>query len=376
MGEPLAIIPIIDQTIELGHDEITIPMQGFLFVPPSSTVSVREYGDLAVYIRRMFICNNQRDLLPAWARFVRGVIDCPYLQPTASREEIHQEEMFQSVQQALEQQLVKGLRHIADTEPATWKRIVQGHSSVIMGWAVRDNAFFEQVADMVMFQTSRGQMSLPEYLNLTGNSIYYVTQQLGSLQEQLLGEERGVPVIEAAWFAVTPFLEKYAMFHSGVALVQMDGDSKQLLRPAPEERFNALLEWYRAQSIRVRVATFKPEEVPALMIYPKDAEFYKETRNALDSGSLPGPLAGLVNSYINRMPDVSEDELRGTLYLNASCPLIQQLADTPPAESIRNALLQLIYEVARLFAGRILTPADVKGAFGEAIKAMGVLATK
>ena len=43
----------------------------------------REFGDLNVYIRRMFICERERDLLPPWARFVRGVVDSPLLQPTA-----------------------------------------------------------------------------------------------------------------------------------------------------------------------------------------------------------------------------------------------------------------------------------------------------
>ncbi|MEP7289404.1 MAG: ATP-binding protein [Chloroflexota bacterium] len=376
MSEPLAIIQLHDQTIDLGHDEITIPLQGFLFVPSHSVASVHEYGDLAVYIRRMFICEHQRDLLPPWARFVRGVIDCPYLQPTASREEIHQEDMFGSVQQALEQQLVAGLRNIAETEPTVWKRIVQGHSDVITGWAVRDNEFFAQVADIVTFRTSRGLLSLPEYLKLTNGTVYYVTRELGSLQEQLLGEGRGVPVVDASWFSVTAFLQKYADFKQDIQLVQLDGESKQLLRPVDADPYLALMDFYRKLGIRVRVVTFKPEEVPALVIYPKDAEFITESRNALDQGMLPGPLAGLVSDYIDKMKTSDEDDIRGTLYLNASCALIKQLAETPPAEATRDSVLTLIYQVARLFAGRTLTPTDVKAAFGETIKALEALASK
>ncbi len=224
MDNPLAIIPLKDHTIDLGHDQAAIPMQGFLFIPPLSVASLHEYGDMNVFIRRMFICERQMDLLPPWARFVRGVIDCPDLQPTASREEIQQEELFQSVQQALEQQLLAALRHIAATDPDTWRRIIDGHASLITRWAVRDNEFFEQVADIVTFRTSRGKLNLPDYLQLTGNTLYYISRELGSLQEQLLGESRGVPVIDASWSFVLPFLEKYAHFRPDVALVQMDGD--------------------------------------------------------------------------------------------------------------------------------------------------------
>src|SRR5262249_34074833 len=69
---PLALLPLEDGVVNLGHDTITVPLRGFLFVPPGSVASVREYGDLRVTIRRMFICERERDLLPTWARFVRG----------------------------------------------------------------------------------------------------------------------------------------------------------------------------------------------------------------------------------------------------------------------------------------------------------------
>ncbi|RYG64442.1 hypothetical protein EON80_19225, partial [bacterium] len=45
-SQPLAVIPLHDHVVELGHDTLTFPLQGFLFVPPGSMVSVREYGDV------------------------------------------------------------------------------------------------------------------------------------------------------------------------------------------------------------------------------------------------------------------------------------------------------------------------------------------
>ncbi len=191
-AKPLCVMPLRAGKVNVGHDTLTVPLKGFLFVPPATQASVREFGDLTVYIRRMFICERERDLLPPWARFVRGVIDCPLLQPTASREGIHQDENFESVRQALEDQLGDGLRRLARQNPSTWKRVVRGHSDVIIGWAVTDNEFFERVEDIVTFRTTRGPLSLPEYLGQSGGNLYYVTRELGSLQEQLLAEGRNV----------------------------------------------------------------------------------------------------------------------------------------------------------------------------------------
>src|SRR4029077_1050627 len=119
-----------------------------------------------------------------------------------------------------------GLRDLARDNPEVWHQLVRGHADVITSWAVKDNEFFEHVKDIVCFRTSRGLLSLPEYLKLSGGSLYYVTREMGSLQEQILAEGRDVPAIDASWFSVTPFLEKYAARHPHVGLVQMDAEAK------------------------------------------------------------------------------------------------------------------------------------------------------
>jgi molecular chaperone HtpG len=361
-AKPLCVLPLYDAKVRAGQDALTVPLKGFLFVPPGSVASVREFGDLTVYIRRMFICERERDLLPPWARFVRGVVECPTLQPTASREGLHQDENFESVRQALEEQLGEGLRRLARENPATWKQVVRGHSDVIIGWAVTDDEFFERVADLVTFHTTRGPLSLPDYLRQSGGTLYYATRELGSLQEQLLAEGRDVPAIDASWFSVTPFLEKYAHRRPEVGLVQLDGEAAQLLRPAPEGPFAALLDFYRGEGVRARVASFKPAEAPALMLYPQGAELAREAEASRQAGDLPGPLAGLVHEYVERQFG-DGDELKGTLYLNATNPLVRRLAERPPAPEVLGAVLTLLHQTARLFAGRMLSAADAVGAF-------------
>lgn len=367
LDNPLGVCLLHNHTLNLGHDSVELPLNGFLFIPPSSIASVREYGDIIVYIRRMFITDNERELLPPWARFVQGVIDCPFLQPTASRESIHQDDNFELVQRALEEQLIDWLRSVAKNNPVQWKQIVRGHSDVLMGWAVRDNEFFDQIADVVTFRTSRGLLSLPEYLSLTSATIYFTSRELGSLQEQMLGEGYDVPVIDASWFAVEPFLEKYTAWRSDLKLIQMDGGSKSLLHPVAPEPFQMLLTYYQERQINARIATFKPVEVPALILYPRDAELLTEARNALDSGEISGPMVGLISDYLNRLEQEAnpENDAKGILYLNASSSLIQQLAVPDIPKIVLPPILNTLYQVARLFAARTLTPVDAAQAFGQ-----------
>ncbi|MEL7435934.1 MAG: ATP-binding protein, partial [Chloroflexota bacterium] len=249
-ANPLAIIELEDQEISIGHDSVTIPLEGFLFVPPGTLASVQEYGDVNIYIRRMFITDKHMTLLPSWAKFLRGVVDCPYLQPTASREDIQQDDMFFKVQKALDEQITRGMRDIAKNDPVTWKRIVRGHRYLIMGWAVKDDVFYKEVMDIIMFSTPDGDKTLPEYLAETDNTIYYVQRRVGSQQDQLLGAGYGVPVIDAAMTLEPEFLRKYAYMNPDVKVVHMDNDASQLLQPVAEDPYLGILDYFRDRKIR------------------------------------------------------------------------------------------------------------------------------
>src|SRR5262249_5671088 len=146
------------------------------------------------------------------------------------------------------------------------------------------------------------------------------------------------------------------------------GESQQLLRPVPPARFRSLLEWYAERDIRTAVAAFKPAEAPALMLYPQGAELAHEAESSLQAGDIPGPLAGLVYDYIERRFQ-DRSELRGTLYLNASNPLIRRLAEQPPGE-MTGCILTLIHQLARLFAGRMLSARDAVEAFGAVTRSL------
>jgi molecular chaperone HtpG len=362
-NRPIHIIELHDQVVDLGHDIIVIPLSGFVFVPPSSVISLHEYGDLTVYIRRMFITDQDRSLLPSWAKFFRGVVDSPMLQPTASRESIHQEENYLAVQQALETQILQGLRTVATEKPDVWRQIVINHTDLVLGWVTVNQEFFEQVADLLPLRTSRGAMALPEYLKQTDHTLFFVTQQIGSLQEQLLGEGYEVPVIDASWFAVVPFLEKFAHRRGNIKLVQLDGDARRLMRPVEDSRYDGLLAYFRKHKINARISAYKPHNVPALMLYPRNADTLIEARRALDSNELSSPFAALISDYINRQTEDEESDPAGVLYLNASCPLINRLVDM--SVDSREAVLALLYQVARLFAARTLAPQDATKAFAS-----------
>ena len=297
-ADSLCVLPLTDGKVDLGHDTITVALRGFLFVPAESVVSIKEYGTVAVYIRRMAICDADKNLLPPWARFVCGVIDCPVLQPTASREAVHQDDAFEAVRQVLADQLTGGLRRMASGQPEVCE-VAYGHSDVIMGWASKDAEFFRMVADSVPLRTSRGRLILPDYLEASGKVIYYTTRELTSLQEKVLAEGRDVPAIDASWFGVQSFLGRYTMLHPEIGLVRLDDDLEALLRPAPAGEFEELCRLCAELGFSVRAALFRPTNLPAVMTYPAGAESIRDAKSALEQGLLPDGFSSLMEDYLH-----------------------------------------------------------------------------
>lgn len=366
---PLTILSLRDHVESISlpdgtSDELVTPVSGVLFVPTASIASIREYGDVAVYIRRMFVTDDERDLLPRWARFVRGVIDSPALKPTVSREQVRRDESFYQVQRAVEQQLIDHFQVLAEREPATWRNIVIAHNQLIKGWAVQSPHFFRSVCDLVTFETSRGRLTLPEYLEASGGDIYYFAEERGAVQEKMLYEARGLVVIDATHLTEEDFLKVYARTHPGVRLRQLEPGSSFVFSEVSElaPAWEMMTTYYGEQGIDTRVVAFEPASIPAILLFPPGSDHIAEARSVLDDGEVSGPLAVLFEEYL-QMRDPGQTAVRGTLHLNADNPLIRRLLHISPDQPAFTATLEIIYHNARLFAGRTLTPQEARLGF-------------
>jgi molecular chaperone HtpG len=368
--EPLTVLPLRDVVVELGHDRVTIPIAGVLFVPPGSITSLQEYGDVAVYVRRMFICERERDLLPPWARFVRGVVESPRLRPTVSREALRQDETFRQVQAGLEAQLVDHFEELARDEPESWREIVLAHNDLIKGWALQAPRLFAAVADLVHFETSRGRLTLPEIRRANGDVLHYFSDDSGLNQERLLFESRGLLVIDASRFAEEAFLRRYAAERGGVALDQLRAGSSGLFETADGE-LPRVVAHFGARPVACRAVRFEPPSLPALLLYPPAHDRVRRVRDALEQGRLDGPIGDLLRAFVERRD--GGREAGPVLHVNAGSELLQELERRGPADAAFAPALDLVFETARFFAGKRLSAEESRAAFESAMRSLATL---
>jgi len=360
---PLDVIPV---DIDEEHSA-----RGVLMITDRSIPDIQTSGVMDILIRRMFIKPEDTNLLPPWAKFVRGVIDSPSLEPTASRDNYkgdHPSVAFLS--RKLGEIIVNRLMYLSKNEPQRFKQINQWHHWHLKGMACVYDDFFKQVAGLLLFKTNQGLMSLDTYLTKNssrpdfGNRapIYYFSHSGAATQFKRLADARGWTVIDAGWIFEVDFLRKYAEQNPATTvLVRLDTtDDPLMFQPLPvseEEKFRGLLSDMQGhltqiglQHVRVRMRRFQPPEIPAVVLGSMKMEQEEKIRDILRRAALSSSVGDILEEVLS---DTEEAPL--FVNLNADNRLIRKLSDlnrqTPTVQSI----LTGIYNCAMVHSHNLLT---------------------
>ncbi len=138
---PLDIIPL--------RLEKPAALAGALYVTPERTPGFSGDAVVTVTLRRMVISRHIQNLIPAWAPFLRGVLELPDCPPTASREDLVRDERFTRIKKVLEQKLFEHFEQLADKDPARLESILAWHRYHFAGAALDEPRLRQLVAPRV-----------------------------------------------------------------------------------------------------------------------------------------------------------------------------------------------------------------------------------
>lgn len=402
----LDVIPV-----SIVEDEGRFKVGGVLVIPKQPLAIVREHGDAIVYVRRMFVCKDDRTVLPEWAKFVKGIVESPNLRETTSRESVRRDENLLRVQQALGRHILEWLAKKSEDDPRMFREIVTNHNLVIKAWALVSDELFDRIKDIVLFDTDVGYMNLPRYFEQsrlirkgreeeaeeieitdekTGERkkaskryIYYFATPGGVGQHAFLFQARGVRVIDAQFFPEESFLKKYAERHPDVELRRLDVGGEYIfeeLRPK-DARWVELEEAYADRRIEARVVRYEPASIPAVLIFPEAPSYEQQARQLLDDPEVSPALKNLLRPLMEELDKGRKQKISGAgvLYLNADNEVIQQLAEEyPRREEVEEVdVLTTIYNNAlMLSAPRSLTLENARRIFDSNNRTIRALINK
>jgi molecular chaperone HtpG len=380
----LEIIPLRDARVRQGRDTVTLPLRGVLAIPAQSHLSTGEHGQVSVYIRRMLVEENCRELLPPWAKFVMGVVESPALQPTASRESVRRDTVFSSLRDAIGALILRHLQELSRRDRDRFGRIVGVHNALIKAWALQFPDIFPIVAELAVFETGQGRLTLPEIHERIANAadqgqlqqswkdrpLYYIDDRQTAAQARLLLESRGIPVIDASHGWEHLFLEHYAELHMDVELVRLQaGERSIFMEPTHGAKtYRNLVEACEALGIRAVVAEFSPRNLPALLVLDEQEQQVMSARRLAERVDVIGQLRDVVEELAGQLEDGYTR--RGILYLNAHHSLIQRLAVRDADDESLQRSLSLLYAHAALLEQRSLTRDGVIRLFSESADAL------
>jgi molecular chaperone HtpG len=168
-----------------------------LFAPSTKPFDLFEparKGKVKLYVRRVFI-TEEAELLPAYLRFMRGVIDSEDLPLNISREMLQNNPQLTQIRKAVTGRVIGELESLAEKEPESFYKIWDGFGAVMKEGIYEDFERREKLLALSRFSTTSGdKRSLKQYVaDLKSNQteIYFL---VGDSIERL----KSNPRLEAA----------------------------------------------------------------------------------------------------------------------------------------------------------------------------------
>ena len=362
---------------EFAWDDVAQPggrgrgrVKGVLAITDQHVPDVNVRGTVDVYVKRMFIAAGNRDVLPAWAKFLQGVLECDELTPNAARDNVVRNAALAAVQRALGSFIVTGLTELSQRDRKRFVEIMRWHSYHLLAMSVQDEheEFFRSVADLIPLESDQGPLTVPEYLRSARDSlVYYITEQGSANQYYLLASARDLRVFNCDEPFAERFLRLYAKSWPGRVRVQrLDvAGSQTIFEPltGSERAFYAELQAaygviFPDQRCSAEVSRFRPADVPAVLTETRDGRSRREMENVVTNLSVPSYVRNLLKGFL------TEQREPLTLHLNADNPIVRKLAARPNLhdEVSRHALISL-YNNALMLLARSLRTEDVQAMF-------------
>jgi len=138
---------------------------------------------IKLYVRRVFILDDAEQLMPAYLRFVRGVIDSNDLPLNVSREILQQSRDVQTIRAASVKRVLSLLEDLADHQPEKYATFWKEFGRVLKEGAAEDTANRDRIAKLLRFASTDRDgdaqvVSLSQYVGRKKegqDAIYYVT---------------------------------------------------------------------------------------------------------------------------------------------------------------------------------------------------------
>jgi molecular chaperone HtpG len=163
--------------------EGTLEYTTLFFIPAKAPLDLyqAEYKvGIKLYVKRVFIMDDSKDLLPQYLRFVRGIIDSEDLPLNVSREILQQNRVLATIRSASVKKILSELKNIASSQPEQYLKFITEFNRPLKEGLYSDFANRDTLLELVRFKSTKveGLTSLADAKSRMKDgqkSLYYIT---------------------------------------------------------------------------------------------------------------------------------------------------------------------------------------------------------
>ena len=301
-----------------------------------------------LYVKRVFIMDDSKELLPQYLRFVRGIIDSEDLPLNVSREILQQNKVLTSIKTASVKKILSELKAIATNDPEKYAQFIAEYNRPLKEGLYGDFPNRETLLELIRFKSTKvdGLTSLAEAkarMQPAQKSLYYITGGAEALLRN------------------SPLLEVYKK--KGIEVLILDDDIDEIVFSTVdkyvETDLKAVNKGAASEDLKSEAEPEKAESLKPLLEKLKATlgEAVKEVRISTRLADSPSVIVSDEDEPSPRMRQIMQamgqknlPELKPTLEINPDHEIIKKLLTKSDDAAIRDAAW-LLFDQALLLEG-------------------------
>ncbi|EPF46798.1 chaperone htpG [Treponema vincentii F0403] len=314
-----------------------------------------------LFVKRVFITEDEKELLPVYLRFVRGIIDSEDLPLNVSREILQQNRILNNIRSASVKKLLSEFKKLAETDKEKYETFITEYNRPLKEGLYSDYEHRDELLELIRFRTTNAEntwTSLADYVQRMKEgqkAIYYITG----------GDEKAL--------RQSPHLEAYKA--KGLEVLIMPDEIDDIVIPS----IGKYKDWELKAANRAgsdeelstdeekKEAKQKEKDFKPIVEKIKNAlgDAVKEVRLSKRLADSPSCIVVDENDpslQMERMMRAMGQQLRGEvkpiLEINAEHPILQRLKDTDDEALIADTAFVLLDQALLLEGSTLKDTAD------------------
>ncbi len=397
----LEVIPI-DITDPAVGGVPALHAEGLLYITRTRLIATDAPRTVRVFLKRMFLCEEAKEILPPWARFVNGIINTSSLSPNAARDNFTRDSSFTALRDRLGDIIVRHFEHLREKEPQRLSEILAFHDLGIKAACFHYDPFFDKFAHLLEWRInaksaassartwhggrrfvsedaganytwatlSEIEAALPAREGDGSKRLPCFTTRSSANQFFEMADAAGTTVVDASYFFEAELIKTWVERRKGaLCLVYVDReDDPTVFREVDPTQDRAVRILAQQMShrlrpggtgrLRVEPRRFQPDSLPAVLKSNEVAQGSMKARSILNDPNSPSDLRVMAEEMLilSRNADMR-------MSINAANPLIRSLASlvevNPDDEDLVDLML-CVYNDAILYNQELMTPSNAQ----------------